>query len=122
MAIASQGRAKATAIDSANAVFNSTGAVGQGWTIDFTLTPEGRGAFADATTRLSASNDQLAIVVDREVISAPRTNGSSARCSGLDELFGRSANGSQTRNVYAGSRSNRGRCDGCNFGFEFADG
>ena len=59
------------AIDSANAVFNSTGAVGQGWTIDFTLTPEGRGAFADATTRLSASNDQLAIVVDREVISAP---------------------------------------------------
>jgi protein-export membrane protein SecD len=59
------------AIDSANAVFNSTGAVGQGWTIDFTLTSEGRGAFADATTRLSASKDQLAIVVDREVISAP---------------------------------------------------
>jgi preprotein translocase subunit SecD len=59
------------AIDSANAVFNSTGAVGQGWTIDFTLTPEGSGAFADATTRLSASNDRLAIVVDREVISAP---------------------------------------------------
>jgi protein-export membrane protein SecD len=59
------------AIESANAVFNSGGAVGQGWTIDFTLTPAGSGDFADVTTRLSASLDQLAIVVDREVISAP---------------------------------------------------
>jgi preprotein translocase subunit SecD len=59
------------AIDTADAVFNSGGQVGQGWTIDFTLTPTGTGEFADVTTRLSASRDQLAIVVDREVISAP---------------------------------------------------
>jgi protein-export membrane protein SecD len=59
------------AIDTADAVFSSGTAVGQGWTIDFTLTPAGSGEFADVTTRLSASGDQLAIVVDREVISAP---------------------------------------------------
>ena len=59
------------AIDSANAVFNSGGTIGQGWTIDFTLTPAGTGDFADVTGRLSASGDPLAIVVDREVVSAP---------------------------------------------------
>jgi preprotein translocase subunit SecD len=59
------------AIAQASAVFSSGGTVGQGWTIDFTLTDTGSAAFADATTRLAGSGDQLAIVVDRQVISAP---------------------------------------------------
>lgn len=61
------------AIDGAVAVFDSGGAgvVGQGWTIDFTLTGAGSAAFGDVTTRLAANGGALAIVVDREVISAP---------------------------------------------------
>jgi preprotein translocase subunit SecD len=47
--------------------------LGQGWVIDFTLTDEGTGTFADVTTRL-AGTGRLAIVVDRRVISAPTVN------------------------------------------------
>lgn len=60
------------AIDSAAAVFDSGGqTVGRGWIIDFTLTGEGSQAFGDVTTRLAGTGGQLAIVVDRQVISAP---------------------------------------------------
>jgi preprotein translocase subunit SecD len=60
-------------IDSAAAVFDSGGqtSLGKGWIIDFTLTSEGSQAFGDVTTRLAGSGGQLAIVVDRQVISAP---------------------------------------------------
>jgi preprotein translocase subunit SecD len=64
------------AIDQATAVFDTGGqsSVGQGWTIDFTLTDDGAAAFGDVTTRLAGSGGSLAIVVDREVISAPTVN------------------------------------------------
>jgi preprotein translocase subunit SecD len=69
------------AIDKASAVYSagSSQSVGQGWVIRFDLTNEGSGAFSDVTTRLEGK--QLAIVVDDQVISAPRvdtpiTNGS----------------------------------------------
>ena len=63
------------AIDSAAAVFDAGGqALGRGWIIDFTLTNEGSQAFGDVTTRLAATGGQLAIVVDRLVISAPSVN------------------------------------------------
>jgi preprotein translocase subunit SecD len=62
-------------IDSAAAVFDSGGqTVGRGWIIDFTLTGEGSQAFGDVTTRLASTGGQLAIVVDRQVISAPSVN------------------------------------------------
>ena len=59
------------AIDKASAVYNagSSTAVGQGWEIQFDLTGDGSGIFADVTTRLQGR--QLAIVVDDQVISAP---------------------------------------------------
>jgi preprotein translocase subunit SecD len=59
------------AISSAKATFDSGSqtSVGSGWQIDFTLTGPGSTAFGDATTRLVGK--QLAIVVDRSVISAP---------------------------------------------------
>ena len=44
-----------------------------GWQINFDLTGEGAGVFGDVTTRLAGR--QLAIVVDREVISAPTVRG-----------------------------------------------
>ena len=69
------------AIDKATAVYRagSSTSVGQGWVIGFDLTNEGSGTFSDVTTRLVGK--QLAIVVDDQVISAPRvdepiTNGS----------------------------------------------
>jgi preprotein translocase subunit SecD len=63
------------AIDSAAAVFDAGGqALGRGWTIDFTLTDEGSQAFGDVTTGLAGTGGQLAIVVDRQVISAPSVN------------------------------------------------
>ncbi|HYG73318.1 MAG TPA: protein translocase subunit SecD [Actinomycetota bacterium] len=57
----------------AQAIYNAGGggSVGTGWTINFDLTREGAAAFADVTTRLAPTGGQLAIVVDREVISAP---------------------------------------------------
>jgi preprotein translocase subunit SecD len=64
------------AIDQATAVFDTGGqsSVGQGWIIDFTLTDEGATAFGDVTTRLADTGGSLAIVVDRQVISAPTVN------------------------------------------------
>ncbi len=65
------------AIDGATAVFRtgSQTSITEGWIIDFTLTDEGSSVFGDVTTRLAASNGQLAIVVDRRVISAPSVDG-----------------------------------------------
>ena len=70
------------AIDRASAVFESA----EGWIIDFTLTDAGSATFADVTTRLDQSGAALAIVVDRQVISAPTVQdpitGGSGRISG----------------------------------------
>jgi len=65
------------AIDKATAVYQtgSQTSLTQGWIIDFTLTDEGSSVFGDVTTRLDASQGQLAIVVDRRVISAPSVDG-----------------------------------------------
>lgn len=59
------------AIDRATAVLDtgSGTSIGQGWTISFLLTGEGSGPWADLTTDMVGQ--QLAIVVDRQVISAP---------------------------------------------------
>jgi preprotein translocase subunit SecD len=59
------------AIGSAKATLDSGSqtSVGSGWQIAFTLRGEGSQQFSDATTRLVGK--QLAIVVDRKVISAP---------------------------------------------------
>jgi preprotein translocase subunit SecD len=64
------------AIDGATATFDtgSQTSLGQGWQINFTLTDEGSSVFGDLTTRLAASGGQLAIVVDRRVISPPTVN------------------------------------------------
>jgi protein-export membrane protein SecD len=63
------------AISRATAVFDTgAGAVGRGWIIDFALTDEGSDAFGDVTTELAGSGGSLAIVVDRQVISAPTVN------------------------------------------------
>lgn len=51
----------------------SGASVGRGWIIDFSLTDEGSDAFGDITTELAGSGS-LAIVVDRQVISAPTVN------------------------------------------------
>jgi protein-export membrane protein SecD len=65
------------AIDRATAVFDSGGqsAVGQGWSIDFVLTDDGAVVFGDVTTRLAGVGGSLAIVVDRQVITAPSVDG-----------------------------------------------
>jgi preprotein translocase subunit SecD len=59
------------AFTKATAVYNTGGSqsVGTGWQIDFQLNGEGASTFGEATTRLVGR--QLAIVVDREIISAP---------------------------------------------------
>lgn len=59
------------AIDRATAVFQTAtqGATATGWQIDFQLTSDGGAVFADVTRRLQGQ--QLAIVLDQEVISAP---------------------------------------------------
>jgi protein-export membrane protein SecD len=44
---------------------------GGGWMVILDLTGDGRKAFADVTTRLAASQRQLAIVLDKRVESAP---------------------------------------------------
>jgi protein-export membrane protein SecD len=68
-------------VTKATAVLNtgSTDAVSE-WIVDFNLNGDGSKAFADLTTRLAnlPSGDpqkQIAIVVDRQVISAPSVNG-----------------------------------------------
>jgi preprotein translocase subunit SecD len=68
------------AIKKATAVYNtgSQSSVATGWEIDFTLTSAGTGTFADVTNRLvglSAPTNELAIIVDGEVISAPTVTG-----------------------------------------------
>jgi preprotein translocase subunit SecD len=59
------------AIKKATAQYNvgGTNSVGTGWQIDFTLTGSGAKTFGDVTTAMV--NQQLAIVVDNQVISAP---------------------------------------------------
>ena len=59
------------AIRRATANYDTGGqsAVGQGWQVLFDLTDEGSGVFGEVTTALVGR--QLAIVLDREVISAP---------------------------------------------------
>ncbi len=59
------------AIKKATAVYNtgSSTTAATGWEIDFTLTSSGAKTFGDVTTQLV--NQQLAIVVDNRVISAP---------------------------------------------------
>jgi preprotein translocase subunit SecD len=64
-------RISGDAIRRATAIYDPGGQTGvaQGWQIDFELTAEGADRFADATTELVGR--QLAIVLDREVMSAP---------------------------------------------------
>jgi len=59
------------AIRKATAIYDTGGqtSVGQGWQVDFQLTDEGSDRFGEITTQLVGR--QLAIVLDREVISAP---------------------------------------------------
>ena len=59
------------AIRRATAVLDtgSQGSIGQGWMVSFELTSDGSKTFGDLTTRLVGQ--QLAIVLDQEVISAP---------------------------------------------------
>jgi protein-export membrane protein SecD len=59
------------AIKKATAQYNvgGTNSVGTGWQIDFTLTGSGAKTFGDVTTAMV--DQQLAIVVDNQVISAP---------------------------------------------------
>jgi preprotein translocase subunit SecD len=63
------------AIKKATAVYNtgSSTAVGTGWQIDFTTTSAGADTFEKVTTALRGQ--QLAIVVDNRVISAPTVQG-----------------------------------------------
>jgi preprotein translocase subunit SecD len=60
-----------TDLEEASAHFISGGAnfANSGWRVEFTLTPEGSGKFAETTTRLIGR--QLAILVDGVVLSAP---------------------------------------------------
>ena len=73
------------AISKATAVFN-TGQSGQtGWQIDFQMTPAGSKTFSDVTGNLvsqAAPQNQLAIVLDQKVISAPTVQGQITTGSG----------------------------------------
>ena len=60
-----------------------------GWRVDFQLTDEGSKVFADVTSRLVSEpppKNQLAIVLDRVVISAPRVQ--SAITGGMGQITG----------------------------------
>jgi preprotein translocase subunit SecD len=74
------------AIKKATAVYNTGGStsVGTGWEIDFTLTSSGAKTFGDVTTGMVGQ--QLAIVVDNRVISAP--NVESAITNGNGRITG----------------------------------
>jgi preprotein translocase subunit SecD len=67
-------RISGEAIRRATAIYDPGGQTGvaQGWQIDFELTGEGADRFGEATTQLVGR--QLAIVLDREVMSAPTVN------------------------------------------------
>ncbi|MFL5737383.1 MAG: protein translocase subunit SecD [Actinomycetota bacterium] len=73
------------AISKATAVFN-TGTSGQtGWQIDFTMTPSGAKTFSDVTGNLvsqATPENELAIVLDQKVISAPAVQGQITTGSG----------------------------------------
>ena len=71
------------AISRATATYDtgSQSSVAAGWTINFDLTGEGATIFAEATTRLVGK--QLAIVVDREVISAPTVQSAITNGTGI---------------------------------------
>jgi protein-export membrane protein SecD len=75
-------------IKKATAVYNagSQTSVGTGWQIDFTTTSAGTKAFANATSELVNQTpplNQLAIVVDDTVISAPRVQSAITNGSGV---------------------------------------
>ncbi len=74
------------AIDGAQATFDAGGStsVGRGWVINFTLSGPGSDKFGQITTQLAGSG-QLAIVVDRQVISAPTVNSPITNGSGVIE-------------------------------------
>jgi preprotein translocase subunit SecD len=59
-------------IDRAQATFDTAG--GSGWSVTLDLNGEGTKAFGDVTTRLSATQGQLAIVLDQRVESAPQVS------------------------------------------------
>jgi preprotein translocase subunit SecD len=67
------------AIAKATAVFQtaSQGNIAQqtGWQINFTTTKQGAAKYQEVTQRMVTNNDQLAIILDRQVESAPSVNG-----------------------------------------------
>jgi preprotein translocase subunit SecD len=74
-------------VRTATAAFDSAG--GSGWLVDLSFTPAGSARFAEITTTQSQKTqpaDELAIVVDGEVVSAPAINspitGGQAQISG----------------------------------------
>ncbi len=63
-------------IAEANAILG--GATGSEWTVSFQLTGDASGRFADATTAavlLPPPQNEIAIVVDRVIISSPTVQG-----------------------------------------------
>jgi preprotein translocase subunit SecD len=78
-------------IKKAQAVFETASSTNltQGWAINFSLSGSGSTAFCDATTTaLNAAppQDQIAIAVDRSIISSPTVNG--AICAGSGVISG----------------------------------
>jgi protein-export membrane protein SecD len=75
--------------DSASAVINQSQLGTSDWTVNFELDSDGADRFADATTAAVGSpepTDQIAIVVDRVVISSPTVQ--SAITGGVGEITG----------------------------------
>jgi preprotein translocase subunit SecD len=75
-------------IKKAQAVFQtaSSTSVSQGWAIDFSLNSSGSTAFCDATTtalNAPAPQNEIAIAVDRTIISSPTVNGEICAGSGV---------------------------------------
>lgn len=74
-------------ITKASATLNTTGV--SAWTVDFTLNDSGKASFAAATTKAvsaTAPQNQIAIVIDRVVISAPTVT--SAITAGSGQITG----------------------------------
>jgi preprotein translocase subunit SecD len=73
-------------IDSATATLDTGGAssIGRGWVINFSLSGDGSAAFGDLTTRLAGAG-AIAIVVDRQVLTAPTVNEAITGGSGVIE-------------------------------------
>ncbi len=75
-------------IKKAQAVFQTatSTSVSQGWAIDFSLNGSGSTAFCDATTtalNAAAPQNEIAIAVDRTIISSPTVNGEICAGSGV---------------------------------------